>query len=207
MCSAAFATIPQRPPAPAASATPTSASCIPPERDSALVEDREVRLEPLDRNAADDVAFDDLAHVLDLDLLVPDIVGVHHHGGADLADLHAAGLVDADLGFEAMLGDHTLELLQDLEGAAGAARPARMLRRALIDADKDVSIETHGAKIGVLSELCCLFGRPFQEAGFAAVGDAFFVKPGELNHNSHVMEFCKSHHSTPTFIDVHKLGP
>ena len=54
---------------------------------------------PLDDFTLDQVAVDDLVHVVHIDIRVPDTVGVHDDAGTFLAAVQAARLIDSNFSF------------------------------------------------------------------------------------------------------------
>src|SRR5919198_4590863 len=70
--------------------------------------------EPLHRPAPDDVGLEDLLEIRLLDTAVPDVVRVDDNHGAVAALGEAAGLVHAQVGFEAGLGGLGPQLLHEL---------------------------------------------------------------------------------------------
>ncbi len=105
----------------------------------------EVRLvrdqEPRHDLAADQVLLDDLRDVVDGDVAVPDLLGVHDHRDPVLALIEAPRVVGADLLGEPALGERLLQPIPDLGAPAGLAAPLGVLRRALVDAHEDVTLE------------------------------------------------------------------
>jgi hypothetical protein len=106
----------------------------------------EVRLlvleQALDDLATDEVFVDDLRDVLDGDVLVPDLLRVHDDADAAFALVEAAGVVGANQFGEPTRRELGLELVAHIDAALGLTRALRMVRRALVDTDEDVALET-----------------------------------------------------------------
>src|SRR4029079_13926124 len=64
-----------------------------------------------DRNAADEMVLDDLAHMVDLDPAVPDLLGIDHDGDPARALIQTAGRVRAHAALDAALVQQALELV------------------------------------------------------------------------------------------------
>src|SRR4051812_43370482 len=97
--------------------------------------------QPLHRYSADQVALDDLLHVLDGDAAVPDLLGVDHDGDAAGALVEAARGVGADALLEAALVQQLLEFVAHGVGAFFGAAALRVAGLAAVGADEDVTVE------------------------------------------------------------------
>ena len=98
--------------------------------------------QPLDRLAADQCYLDELRHVGERHVPVPDLLGIDDDGHALLALIEAAGVVRADDLAEAARGQLLLQLVADLAAAAGLAGALRVTFGTFVDADEDVSLKT-----------------------------------------------------------------
>ena len=101
----------------------------------------------LDGAAGDEVLVDDFGGVFQADVAIPDGLGVDHDGGAVLALIEAAGLVDADARGEAGGLGKLLDGRVELGLAVGVARGARGILGAGIGADKDVAFKRGQARL------------------------------------------------------------
>jgi len=97
--------------------------------------------QPLYRPPAHQVFLHDLRGILGLHIAVPDGIGVHHHRGAVLALIQAAGLVDPHPFAKTSLIGQFLQLGMQIAFAVGGAGLARRVGRASVEADKDVVFE------------------------------------------------------------------
>jgi hypothetical protein len=117
---------------------------------------------PLNGAASDEVLSDDFVGVLGSYSAIPDGIGVDDHGGAVLALVEAAGLVDADAAGEAGFAGELREAGVERALTVGSARGARRVGGADVVTDEDVAFERwHGFRIAesaVLAELAVLGG-------------------------------------------------
>lgn len=97
--------------------------------------------EALDRAAADEVLIDDFGGVFGADVTVPDGLRVDDDGGAVLALVEAAGLVDADARREAGGLGQLLNGGVELSFAVGVAGGARGILGTGVGADKDMAFK------------------------------------------------------------------
>ncbi len=115
------------------------------------------KAEALDGTVVEEVFGDDLLDVPDVDVSVPDGFGIDHDYGAVFALVEAAGLVRANVMFEAGFFDGVLEgwfeLLAALRKAAGTAGGFV----ALIGADEDMVVEFRQMLVPCLLVLCNSF--------------------------------------------------
>jgi hypothetical protein len=95
-----------------------------------------------DRLAADEVFFDELGEVLDGDVAIPDLLGVHDDRDALLALVETPCVIRADDLRESELFQLVLELVADLDAAAMLARTLRMALGAFVGTDEDVSLKS-----------------------------------------------------------------
>src|SRR5688572_3115368 len=89
--------------------------------------------------ALDDVLLQDLFRVLDGAVGVPDLLGIDHHGGAELAAVEAQRLVDAHAVEAELLGARLHVVAQPLRALLLAAA-ARMALRPLVHAAEHVRL-------------------------------------------------------------------
>src|ERR1700738_1045118 len=95
--------------------------------------------------AAHDVGFDDFVHVCLRDVSAPDGVRVDDQVRAMLTLIEASSLVSAHFALQAALSQLLFEELLQFRLAVGITASARMSRRALIAANKNVFLELwHG---------------------------------------------------------------
>jgi hypothetical protein len=125
--------------------------------------------------AAHDVGFDDFVHVSLRDVSVPDGVRVDDQVRAMLTLIEASSLVSAHFALQAALSQLLFEELLQFGLAVRITASARMSRRALIAANKNVFLElwhgilvrnsrrssTLGAFLNLLSHLDLTFQLPF----------------------------------------------
>jgi hypothetical protein len=97
--------------------------------------------ETLDGAAGDEVFGDDLIGVFRFDAAVPDGIGVDDDGGAVLALVEAAGLVDADAAGEAGFADELRKAGVERALAVGGAGGTGRIGGADVVADEDVAFE------------------------------------------------------------------
>jgi hypothetical protein len=92
----------------------------------------------LDGTAADEMLAHDLLGILGLDVAVPDGLGIDDDGGAVLALVEAAGLVDAHAAAEVCGLRGLLQGYMNIASATGCTRGTRRTVWALIGTDKDM---------------------------------------------------------------------
>ena len=97
--------------------------------------------EALDGATGYEVFADDLGHVGDGDIAVPDGLGIHDHGGTVLALIEASGFIGADGAGEAGALHRVLEGSVELAFAVGGAGGACAAGFTKVCADKDVAVE------------------------------------------------------------------
>jgi hypothetical protein len=95
-----------------------------------------------DSLAADEVLLHELGEVLDGDVTVPDLLGVHDDRDALLALVETPRVIRADDLRESELFQLVLELVADLDPAAMLARTLRMALGPFVGTDEDVSLKT-----------------------------------------------------------------
>jgi hypothetical protein len=98
--------------------------------------------EPLDRLAADDVALQDLLDIFELDIPVPNSLGINDHVGAVLALVEAPRRVGPHRGLQVPLLDLYLEALSKTSAPIGVATASRVPLRAGVGANEEVVLET-----------------------------------------------------------------
>lgn len=86
-----------------------------------------------------DVALDELRNIVDGDIAVPDLLGVHDDRYAVCALIEASGVVRTHLARDAMGGDLLLEFVAHFGTALGLAAALRVISGALVDAYEDVA--------------------------------------------------------------------
>src|SRR5439155_1480230 len=91
-----------------------------------------------DRNAANEMFFHDLTHVVDLHAAVPDLFGVDDDRGAARALIQATGGVGANPALHAALVQKALELVANRLASLLRAAPLRIAGIAPVHADEDV---------------------------------------------------------------------
>jgi len=96
----------------------------------------------LDGFAVHEVLLDELRHVGDRDVAVPDLFGIHDNSDAFLTLIEATSVVRADEFPEAARIQLLLQLVADFAATAGLARAFRMTFGTFVDADKDVTLKT-----------------------------------------------------------------
>jgi len=113
--------------------------------------------EPLDGAAGDEVLSDDFVGVFGFHSAIPDGVGVDDDGGAVLALVKAAGLVDADAAGEAGFAGELREAGVQGALAVSRARGAGRVGGADVVTDEDVAFEWwHGFRIAESAVLAAL---------------------------------------------------
>jgi hypothetical protein len=104
--------------------------------------------EAFDWASGDEVLGDDFVGVFGINAAIPDGIGVDDHGGAVLALVKAAGLVDSDAAGEAGFSGELREAGVERALAVGGAGGARRVGGADVVTDEDVAFEWwHGLRI------------------------------------------------------------
>jgi hypothetical protein len=105
--------------------------------------------EPLDRSAANDMLVEDLFHIVDAHLAVPDCFRVDDDGHTTGTVSEASGGVDADAAVEPSFSGQLLQSGPNLDGPFFGATSLGIGRIPLIYADKHMSfVRCHGLIIG-----------------------------------------------------------
>ena len=97
--------------------------------------------ESLDGAAGDEVLGDNFIGIFGFDAAIPDGIGVDNDGGAVLALVEAAGLVDADAAGEAGFPSELREAGVERTLAVGSAGGAGRIGGADVVTDEDVTLE------------------------------------------------------------------
>ena len=108
----------------------------------ALVQDSE----PLDWLPVDDVALEDFVDIIELDIAVPNALGVDNHVGAVLALVKAPGRVGSNRGLQVLALDLAFEVLAKPGAPIGVATASGVPRRASVGANKKVMLEEGHAR-------------------------------------------------------------
>ena len=102
--------------------------------------------QPLDRPSRNEVFADNLRHVLDADVAVPDRLGINDYGRPMLALVETSGLVGADRTTQAGASHGVLKSGMKLSLAVGGAGGTGAAGFANISADKNVALEFRQSK-------------------------------------------------------------
>jgi len=122
--------------------------------------------QPLDDLALYDMAFHDFRHVRFVADPVPHALRIDDHAGAEVAMVQASGLVGAHDALQIEAFDFLLEKSMQAFRATGGAAAARVVRRPLVDTDKNVAFERgHGPSPGLCRGGPGLRLHPLQQGG------------------------------------------
>lgn len=110
---------------------------------------RLVRLEqPLDDLATAEMLVNDLGHVIDGYMTVPNLLGVDDNADSVLALVEATGVIRADDLTEAACLQLCLQPVANFGATAGLAAALGVVGRALVDADEHVTLKVRHARSG-----------------------------------------------------------
>ena len=87
----------------------------------------------LDGLAMDDMPFDELRNIVDGDIAVPNLLGVHDDSDAVRALIKAPGVIGSHVARDAVGSDLLLELIAHFRAAFGFAAALRVIGGAFVD--------------------------------------------------------------------------